>query len=67
MTWNRIEKQAPQCRHYLWADDDDALTTLDVALQAEVENGVLADVAPSILHILGMPQPADMTGRDLIK
>jgi hypothetical protein len=36
MTGNRIEKQAPQCRYYLWADDDDALTTLDVALQAEV-------------------------------
>ena len=34
---------------------------------AKVENGVLADVAPSILHIMGMPQPADMTGRDLIK
>ena len=34
---------------------------------AKVENGVLADVAPSILHILGMPQPADMTGKDLIK
>ena len=34
---------------------------------AKVENGVLADVAPSILHILGMAQPADMTGKDLIK
>ena len=34
---------------------------------AKVENGVLADVAPSILHILGMAQPADMTGNDLIK
>jgi 2,3-bisphosphoglycerate-independent phosphoglycerate mutase len=34
---------------------------------AKVENGVLADVAPSILHILGMPQPAEMTGKDLIK
>ena len=34
---------------------------------AQVENGVLADVAPSILHILGMPQPAEMTGKDLIK
>ena len=33
---------------------------------AKVENGVLADVAPSILHILGMAQPADMTGKDLI-
>lgn len=34
---------------------------------AKVEDGVLADVAPSILHIMGLPQPADMTGRCLIK
>lgn len=34
--------------------------------QAKVENGILADVAPSILHILGMKQPADMTGHNLI-
>ena len=34
---------------------------------ANVETGELADVAPSILHILGMPQPAEMTGKDLIK
>lgn len=34
---------------------------------AKVADGVLADVAPSILHIMGMPQPADMTGRDLIQ
>jgi len=34
---------------------------------ATVQNGVLADVAPSILHILGLPQPAEMTGKDLIK
>ena len=34
---------------------------------AKVEDGVLADVAPSILHIMGLAQPADMTGKDLIK
>ncbi len=34
---------------------------------AQVENGVLADVAPSILHIMGLPQPAEMTGKCLIK
>ena len=34
---------------------------------AKVENGRLADVAPSILHIMGLPQPAEMTGHDLIK
>ena len=32
----------------------------------KVESGVLADVAPSILHVMGMPQPKDMTGHDLI-
>lgn len=34
---------------------------------ARVKDGVLADVAPSILHILGLPQPAEMTGHDLIE
>ena len=35
--------------------------------EAKVENGVLADVAPSILHIMGLEQPAEMTGKCLIK
>lgn len=34
---------------------------------AKVEVGKLADVAPSILHILGIAQPAEMTGKCLIK
>ena len=34
--------------------------------EAKVENGVLADVAPSILHILQLPQPEEMTGKNLI-
>ncbi|MBR4367529.1 MAG: 2,3-bisphosphoglycerate-independent phosphoglycerate mutase [Bacteroidaceae bacterium] len=34
---------------------------------ATVCDGILADVAPSILHVMGLPQPADMTGKDLIK
>lgn len=34
--------------------------------KAVVENGILADVAPSICHILGIAQPADMTGKNLI-
>ena len=33
---------------------------------AKVKNGILADVAPSILHIMGLEQPADMNGTDLI-
>ncbi len=34
---------------------------------AKIEDGVLADVAPTILHIMGLSQPAEMTGNDLIK
>ncbi len=34
---------------------------------AKVENGILADVAPSILHIMGLEQPKEMTGHALIK
>ncbi|MDE6136389.1 MAG: alkaline phosphatase family protein, partial [Muribaculaceae bacterium] len=33
---------------------------------AKVADGRLADVAPSLLHILGEKQPAEMTGSDLI-
>jgi len=33
---------------------------------ATVKDGRLADVAPSILHIMGLEQPADMTGECLI-
>ena len=34
---------------------------------ARVKDGRLADVAPSILHIMGLEQPADMTGENLIE
>lgn len=34
---------------------------------AKVENGILADVAPTILHIMGLPQPKEMTGHNLIQ
>src|SRR6185437_4803183 len=33
---------------------------------ARVENGRLADVAPTLLDLLGLPQPAAMTGHSLI-
>ena len=35
--------------------------------EARVKNGRLADVAPSLLHILGLPQPEAMTGECLIE
>lgn len=33
---------------------------------ATVENGILADVAPSVCHIMGIAQPKDMDGKNLI-
>lgn len=30
------------------------------------EGGSLADVAPTMLHLMGLPQPVEMTGRNLI-
>ena len=54
-----------------------AVTTIDQCLNkafiyvtenksAKVQSGVLADVAPSILHIMGLEQPKEMTGKCLI-
>ena len=31
-----------------------------------LEAGILADVAPTLLHLLGLPQPPEMTGRRLL-
>ena len=53
-----------------------AHTTFPVPLYLVVPNlaqvrlrndGILADVAPTILDVLGIPQPGDMTGRTLIQ
>jgi 2,3-bisphosphoglycerate-independent phosphoglycerate mutase len=32
-----------------------------------VENGVLADVAPTVLKLMGLEQPAEMTGKALVE
>ena len=31
-----------------------------------VKDGILADVAPTVLALMGLPQPAEMTGRSLV-
>mgnify|MGYP000532493420 CR=1 FL=1 len=36
------------------------------AAPALMENGALCDVAPTLLQIMGLPQPAAMTGRSLL-
>ena len=31
------------------------------------EDGILGDLAPTMLELLGVPQPAEMTGKSIIK
>jgi len=33
----------------------------------ELDNGILADVAPTLLNVMGLEVPADMSGKNLIK
>jgi 2,3-bisphosphoglycerate-independent phosphoglycerate mutase len=37
------------------------------AEQFRVDNGILADVAPTLLALLNLPQPNEMTGRNLLR
>jgi len=34
--------------------------------KVKLENGILADVAPTILHLMGMEIPEEMTGKVLV-
>ena len=47
---------------------DVELVVMDKRFQGKklTEGGRLADVAPTILHMLGLPRPEEMTGRSLI-
>jgi 2,3-bisphosphoglycerate-independent phosphoglycerate mutase len=39
----------------------------DDAKSVKVADGILADVAPTLLYMLGIPKPAEMTGTSLLK
>ena len=43
------------------------VTERDTELSLRVDGGILADVAPTVLELLGIDQPAAMTGRSLIE
>jgi 2,3-bisphosphoglycerate-independent phosphoglycerate mutase len=32
-----------------------------------LENGALSDLAPTLLHLMGLPQPVEMTGKNLVE
>ena len=40
--------------HFIYVADD--------AANSRCEDGILADVAPTLLALLGVPQPVEMTG-----
>jgi 2,3-bisphosphoglycerate-independent phosphoglycerate mutase len=44
--------------HFIYLADD--------AQRFQVNDGILADVAPTLLFLLGLPQPPEMTGRNLL-
>lgn len=39
---------------------------VDDERKATIQNGKLGDLAPTILHLMGLPVPAEMTGKNLI-
>jgi 2,3-bisphosphoglycerate-independent phosphoglycerate mutase len=45
--------------HFVYVADD--------ASQFRCHDGILADVAPTLLFLLGMPQPPEMTGKNLLE
>ena len=45
--------------HFIYVADD--------AAKYMVKPGILADVAPTLLFLLGQPQPAEMTGKNLVQ
>jgi 2,3-bisphosphoglycerate-independent phosphoglycerate mutase len=44
--------------HFIYVAED--------ATHFRVEDGILADVAPTLLFLLGLPKPEEMTGRNLL-
>jgi 2,3-bisphosphoglycerate-independent phosphoglycerate mutase len=45
--------------HFIYVAED--------AARFRLEDGILADVAPTLLFLLGLPQPPEMTGRNLLQ
>jgi 2,3-bisphosphoglycerate-independent phosphoglycerate mutase len=38
----------------------------DTPENARIDSGILADIAPTLLHMLSLPQPEAMTGHNLL-
>ncbi|KAH9854492.1 cofactor-independent phosphoglycerate mutase [Lenzites betulinus] len=66
------ETGAPHTAHttnpvpFIMTGDPKTLTFAEDKKDGEEEEGALCDVAPTVLDILGLPQPEEMTGRSLL-
>ena len=44
----------------------DLIYVADDKDQVNLSNGILADVAPTLLNLMGLKQPAEMSGHSLV-
>ena len=58
------EKGGPHTAHT--TDRAPLILVDDSRKDVQLRSGILADIAPTVLQILGLPQPAEMTGKSLI-
>jgi 2,3-bisphosphoglycerate-independent phosphoglycerate mutase len=51
------------------AHTSDPVPLIYVGRKAEIadKNGKLSDIAPTMLYLLGLPQPSEMTGKNIVK
>ena len=59
------EKGGPHTAHT--TDRSPVILVDDARKGARLRPGILADIAPTILEILGLPKPPEMTGKSLIE
>ncbi|WP_337842939.1 2,3-bisphosphoglycerate-independent phosphoglycerate mutase [Rheinheimera sp.] len=65
---NAEQMMDPESGQAHTAHTSDPVPLIYVGRPAEViQGGILSDIAPTMLHLMGMPVPAEMTGKVLMK
>ena len=60
---------SPDCPHTAHTVGDVPLILFDDRYKSRTlrEGGTLADIGPTLLEVMGLPQPKEMTGRSLLQ